>query len=361
MLIRIYIFLLFLLAPILGIFLFFGQNNPYSSLESGSLVEGHMEILEHNEMIRSNLFVKRELITETQLLSHVSNEILGFMQENANEELLDYLEQQEKLNLIVEASARHQQKSADLIDSLLATMLGDPIGQTFGENSIVKVYSLQEAGYRGYMAKVRLHNPNAIKMLLANDEIASNGETTSQAAKRSGAVLAINAGGFTSQNGKLYPIGITVIDGEIVTFYDTSISFIGFNKKGHLVGGNVNSREQIKEMEVQQGASFHPILLKQGVKQNIPARWANTRHPRTLIGHFTNGDLFFMVVDGRREGWSTGVTLEEAQDKLIEFNIRDAYNLDGGGSSTFYYDGKVLNKPSAGQERRVTTNIVVMP
>jgi exopolysaccharide biosynthesis protein len=67
------------------------------------------------------------------------------------------------------------------------------------------------------------------------------------------------------------------------------------------------------------------------------------------------------VIDGRRQGWSVGVTLEEAQDKLLEFKVRDAYNLDGGGSSTFYYDGKVLNRPSDGRERVVTTNIVVLP
>jgi exopolysaccharide biosynthesis protein len=35
--------------------------------------------------------------------------------------------------------------------------------------------------------------------------------------------------------------------------------------------------------------------------------------------------------------------------------------LDGGGSSTFYYDGKILNRPSDGRERRVTTNIVIIP
>lgn len=174
-------------------------------------------------------------------------------------------------------------------------------------------------------------------------------------------MLAVNAGGFSSEGGNIYPMGITVIDGEIATFSDSPLSFIGFNQSGNLVGGEVSSREQIKEMGVQQGASFLPTLLKGSKKQPIPSNWANTRHPRTLIGHFTNGDLFFMVIDGRREGWSSGVTLEEAQDKLLQFNIQDAYNLDGGGSSTFYYNGEVLNKPSGGKERRVTTSIVVLP
>ena len=137
--------------------------------------------------------------------------------------------------------------------------------------------------------------------------------------------------------------------------------FIGFNRNGHLVGGRIDTKEQLAELDVLHGCSFLPTLLKDGKKQPIPGAWANTRHPRTLIGHFVNEDLLFIVIDGRREGWSMGVTLEEAQNKLLEFKVRDAYNLDGGGSSTFYYNGKVLNRPSDGKERRVLTNIVVLP
>jgi len=139
------------------------------------------------------------------------------------------------------------------------------------------------------------------------------------------------------------------------------LSVIGFNKQGNLVGGRIESEQQIYDMGIINGASFLPTLLKDGIKQPIPKDWANARHPRTLIGHFENGDLLFIVIDGRRNGWSNGVTLEEAQSKLLEFNVRDAYNLDGGGSSTFYYNGKVLNKPSGGSERKVTTNIVIKP
>jgi exopolysaccharide biosynthesis protein len=139
------------------------------------------------------------------------------------------------------------------------------------------------------------------------------------------------------------------------------LSFVGFNRSGQLVGGRIDTKEQLLALDVLHGSSFLPTLLKGGKKQTIPAAWANTRHPRTLIGHFENDDLLFIVIDGRRKGWSNGVTLEEAQDKLLEFKVRDAYNLDGGGSSTFYYDGKVLNRPSDGKERRVMTNIVVLP
>ena len=137
------------------------------------------------------------------------------------------------------------------------------------------MFSLQEAGYRGYMAKVKLHDPQAVKLVLSGDRVGHRGETTSEAARRMGAALAINGGGFARQDGLLYPIGITVVDGEIKTFYQTDISFIGFDKSGRLVGGEVTSREQIAEMGVMQGASFVPTLLKDGKKQTIPSKWRN--------------------------------------------------------------------------------------
>ncbi|WP_225312743.1 phosphodiester glycosidase family protein [Paenibacillus sp. 32O-W] len=269
--------------------------------------------------------------------------------------------QRQAVDQLVATSQQHAKETEDTLDQILTNMLGEPIGQSFGERSTVKVFSLKEAGYRGYMAKVKLHDPSAVKLVLSNDKVGDKGETTSQAGRRTGAVLAINGGGFARENGLLYPIGITVVDGEIKTFYRTDLSFIGFDNNGKLVGGEITTEEQIKKLNVMQGATFVPSLLKDGEKLTIPSAWRNKKEPRTLIGHFSNGDLLFIVIDGRQKGYSEGVTLEEAQDKLLEFKVRDAYTLDGGGSSAFYYNGKLLNSPSDGRERRLPTNFVVLP
>jgi exopolysaccharide biosynthesis protein len=287
--------------------------------------------------------------------------VLTELTENAKSESEQLSAQKQAIDELVTASQQHAQETNDVLDKVLSNILGDPIGQTFGKRATIKVFSLKEAGYRGYMAKVKLHDPGAVKLVLSHDKVGDKGETTSQAAKRTGAALAINGGGFAKSNGLIYPMGITVVDGEIKTFYRTDLSFIGLNKSGHLVGGKITSREQIKALNVMQGATFVPTLLKDGKKQVIPARWKNKKEPRTLIGHFSNGDLLLIVVDGREFGYSTGVTLEEAQDKLLEFNVRDAYTLDGGGSSTFYYNGKVLNRPSDGRERLLATNFCIYP
>lgn len=68
-----------------------------------------------------------------------------------------------------------------------------------------------------------------------------------------------------------------------------------------------------------------------------------------------------IVVDGRQGNWSYGVSLERLQDKLLELGVKDAYNLDGGGSTAMYYSGKILNRPSDGRQRSVANNIVILP
>lgn len=352
-----------LLAPFLGLLLACTLLWPPASLdEIDGLVLREEAWQAGTERLAGELLQLKESTREAHLAADNSHRLMSMICQEAHQELLDYEEQHDRLQGLLAVSGEQKGVFGDLIELVLANLLGDPIGQTFGQNATVKVYSLEEAGYRGYMAKVRLHNLKALRVVLAGDKVRSKGETTASAARRTGAVLAINAGGHFAHEGDLVPLGTTVIDGEIMNFSGTSdLSFVGFNRNGRLVGGEIKTREQLQALDVLHGASFLPTLLRGGQKQAIPADWAHTRQPRTLVGHFENGDLLFIVIDGRRKGWSVGVTLEEAQAKLLEFKVCDAYNLDGGGSSTFYYDGKVLNRPSDGVERRVVTNIVILP
>ena len=138
-----------------------------------------------------------------------------------------------------------------------------------------------------------------------------------------------------------------------------AISFAGINKRT----GNrqrTQTESELMALDPYQGVSFIPVLLKDGQKLEI-ADWKTTRQPRTIIGKYANDDLIMIVIDGRQNDWSIGVTLETLQDKLLELGVKEAYNLDGGGSSAMYYNGKILNQPSDGKERPVVNNIVIMP
>lgn len=264
----------------------------------------------------------------------------------------------------VEANKKY---SDDIYEERILTMLGPPVREHYSEKLEIKVFKLSELGYRGYIAKVKLFDPSLFKVVLGKDTLGEK-ETTLQAANRTGAILAINGGGFYTEmrDGKPYGIhmGNTVINGKIIgrfNPYPYNICFAGINRQGKLVGGIYYEEEQFWQMDPWQGVSFLPILIKGGMVHPVPEDWAKTKQPRTIIGEYANGDLILIVVDGRSYNWSAGVTLERLQEKLVELGVKEAYNLDGGGSSTFVFDGKILNKPSDGKSRPVVSNIVILP
>ena len=86
------------------------------------------------------------------------------------------------------------------------------------------------------------------------------------------------------------------------------------------------------------------------------------RHPRTLAGLRSDGTLLLVAVDGRRAGWSAGVTLPEAARVMRALGARDALNLDGGGSTAMTVRGRVISRPSDPTgERPVSDALVVHP
>jgi hypothetical protein len=87
-----------------------------------------------------------------------------------------------------------------------------------------------------------------------------------------------------------------------------------------------------------------------------------SRNPRTLAGVRRDGRILLVAIDGRRPGWSAGVTLPEAARVMRALGARDALNLDGGGSSTMTVRGEVVNLPSDPTgERPVSDGVYVVP
>jgi phosphodiester glycosidase len=87
-----------------------------------------------------------------------------------------------------------------------------------------------------------------------------------------------------------------------------------------------------------------------------------SRQPRTMAGARPDGTLLLVTVDGRRPGWSAGVTLREGARVMRSLGARDALNLDGGGSTAMVVRGRTVNSPSDPEgERPVSDAIMVLP
>lgn len=252
-----------------------------------------------------------------------------------------------------------------IFDNHIASKLGGKVTRsTSSANIDLKLYTFDDPRYRGYALKVDLKTDKAMRMVLGKDQVGGS-ETTLDAARRYSAVAGVNAGGFAddSKTGKRYPLSTTVLNGKYVYGFFPStddLTFIGMSTDRKLIGGKFTRQADLDKLKPAFGSTFVPTLLLGGKKQPIPAQWQTSpaRAPRTVVGNFKNDQLIFLVTDGYDEKGNSGATLAELQDKLIGLGVKDAYNLDGGGSSSLVYDGQVINRPSDGRLRLMPTHFL---
>lgn len=268
-----------------------------------------------------------------------------------------------EVTAMLQSAAAQALKPGLIYDARITAKLGSPIRQASSGNIDIQLFALNEKNYSGYALKVNLKSDKAIKLVLGNDKLGSS-ETTLAAANRYGAVVGINAGGFADDNrGKRYPLDTTVMNGKYLNgFFPTNndTAFIGLNKDRKLIGGKFSSQAELDKLNPLMGTTFVPVLLKNGSKTSIPYQWQNSpaRAARTVMADYKNDQLLFLVTDGYDESGNSGATLMELQDKMQQLGVVDAYNLDGGGSTTLVWGGSVINRPSDGRLRPLATNFL---
>ncbi len=263
---------------------------------------------------------------------------------------------------IVKNARTASAKPESIYDRRITSKLGVPFETIQSDRIRIELYKVNPGTYRGYAMKIRLKSPDAMKMTLGKDRL-GGAETTMQAVQRYGAVAGINAGGFADSRGQRYPLSTTILNGQYVNGFEPSykdLFFVGLNQSGQLIGGKFQNKERLDKLKPKFGASFVPILLQNGVKLPIPDKWKTSplRAPRTVIGNYKDDQLLVLVVDGDNEKGRSGATLEELQNKLANLGVQDAYNLDGGGSSSLVVNGRVINHPSDGTLRPVPTHFL---
>jgi Phosphodiester glycosidase/FlgD Ig-like domain len=107
-----------------------------------------------------------------------------------------------------------------------------------------------------------------------------------------------------------------------------------------------------------------PVLVRDGVpvyRSNEAFTIAQLvpRGPRTAVGQRADGGIVFITTDGRQPGLSVGMTNFELAQTLVRYGAVRGMGLDGGGSSTMAFEGTVLNSPSDGKERAVSTALML--
>lgn len=136
---------------------------------------------------------------------------------------------------------------------------------------------------------------------------------------------------------------------------------------GAVVGEGINFYVNLDKQNLNFVVSGAPRLIKDGQPSaEISDRAdAKSRNPRTAVG-IKDNKLYMVTVDGRQPGYSDGMNLFEMADFLLEQGVKDAINLDGGGSTTMTVRkqgdaaAKLVNSPSDGRERYVGNSLLLV-
>lgn len=215
-----------------------------------------------------------------------------------------------------------------------------------------------------YVADIQLASPEYLKTALADNAYGKNlTEKTSVMARSAGAILAINGdyygvqeSGYVLRNGVLYRDTPVRGKEDLVIFADGSFRIIREDEI---------SAQSLLEAGAEQILSFGPALVKNGevsVEKGQEVSRAKSSNPRTAIGIVGENHYVFVVSDGRTSD-SQGLSLYELAEFMQSLGVTTAYNLDGGGSSTLYFNGQVVNQPTTNgkkiQERSVSDIVCI--
>jgi exopolysaccharide biosynthesis protein len=216
-----------------------------------------------------------------------------------------------------------------------------------------------------YVADVVLDDATTLQSAFANNSFGENiTETTSAIAEANSAVFAINGDYYGFRD-----TGIVIRNG--VVFRDEGArQGLAFYRDGtvKVYDETATTAEQLIAGGVWTTLSFGPSLLDNGeVAQGIEDVEVDTNfgnhsiqgeQPRTAVGIIDENHLVFVVVDGRSPGYSAGVTMTGLARIMQGLGATTAYNIDGGGSSTMYFNGSLVNNPLGENKERGTSDIL---
>lgn len=240
---------------------------------------------------------------------------------------------------------------------------GTVIGQYSDSKTSITLKQYREYDSNIYVADVTVSDASDLKTALANNTYGRNvTDTTSDMAENNNAVLAINGdyygarqSGYVIRNGKLYRD----------TSGNRNALVIQKNGEFKFVSESETSASELLQDGALQVFSFGPVLLNNGeisVGENDEVGMAMASNPRTAIGYLGNNHYVFVVSDGRTSE-SAGLSLYELASFMKELGVKDAYNLDGGGSSTMVFKGEIINNPTtsgrSGEERAVSDIVYI--
>lgn len=225
------------------------------------------------------------------------------------------------------------------------------------EKELIEIHNVSGDGFEGTMMVV---NDPAKISLATTYPWSEYGKELGVIVDEAGAIAGVNGGIYYSSGNKGgRPYGVTVSNGEIqdITLGWSGLYLIGFDENNllriiSLEGMNKSAVEKmVKEEKIRDAISFqeessdannHFVkLIINGEKRELSGKGSG-QNPRTAIGQKKDGSVLILVTDGRGKNGHLGATASDLIEIMAEYGAVNAANIDGGSSSSLYYNKKYL-------------------
>lgn len=225
------------------------------------------------------------------------------------------------------------------------------------EKELIEIHNVSGDGFEGTMMVV--NDPSKIS-LATTYPWGEYGKELGVIVDEAGVIAGVNGGIYYSSGNKGgRPYGVTVSNGEIqdITLGWSGLYLIGFDENNllriiSLEGMNKSAVEKmVKEEKIRDAISFqeessdannHFVkLIINGEKRELSGKGSG-QNPRTAIGQRKDGSVLILVTDGRGKNGHLGATASDLIEIMAEYGAVNAANVDGGSSSSLYYNKKYL-------------------
>lgn len=208
-----------------------------------------------------------------------------------------------------------------------------------------------------HIAWVKISDPTQLRTALAGPYGSKKTAKTTDIALENNAVVAINGDYFQYRSG-----GYEVRQGEVLRKTpNTKLDLLVIDEAGDFHIFKKSNKKELAAFSQEHTAvnalTFGPALVMDGVVQTIYNSYGfapQDRAPRVGIGQTGPLSYVLVVVDGRQEGYSRGITIKMLGEFMSEIGCVQAFNLDGGGSATLAFRGACYNSTSDKAERNIS-------
>ena len=224
----------------------------------------------------------------------------------------------------------------------------------------IRIETVYGSTYTAHVMMIR--DPSKVYLSTSTENYSLDilGERINKQIEKTGDIAGINAGAFNDDGttgsyiGSL-PIGLVISEGRVAWDDGKSYEgFVGFNQDNILVVANAMTSQQAMELNIRDGCCFGPVLLMNGIVNQVEYSSNSGYNPRTAIGQRADGAVLVVCIDGRQMG-SLGGTYSDLINIMVEYGAVNACNLDGGSSSVMLYRDTFGRYGQAGEVVYVNT------